>query len=297
MVTAEYRVAMGAVLLAFARAQTSSRLLLTSRYDVRHPDGAGGDLAAELVRIPLAPMPERERLKQLRAAERVLGREDGTTGEAAQELLRRALVAAAGNPGLQAILTRPVLTGELAAAEQALRQISAYRETGVPPALIEVGSAQNPENALIAFFASVSTLWCLSMQHGVFAGTLIPVLKSIAKSTTLTSKSPVIGGLLFAFNCPVGVSVPENVRTQFLSLLQTDTSQTFSAAIWAARKASFQAVLSVRLGVSAPERYGNCLSERRSLSELWESTDLLYKPFSLFDHNVFTIYSGCKVDF
>jgi len=88
MVTAEYRVAMGAVLLAFARAQTSSRLLLTSRYDVRHPDGAGGDLAAELVRIPLAPMPERERLKQLRAAERVLGREDGTTGEAAQELLR-----------------------------------------------------------------------------------------------------------------------------------------------------------------------------------------------------------------
>ena len=123
MVTAEYRAAIGAVLLAFAQAQTASRLLLTSRYDVRHPDGAGGDLAAALVRIPLAPMPERERLKQLRAAERVAGREDGATGEAVQELLSRALAAAAGNPGLQAILTRPVLAGELEAAEEALTQI------------------------------------------------------------------------------------------------------------------------------------------------------------------------------
>ena len=160
MVTAEYRVAIGAVLLAFAQAQTASRLLLTSRYDVRHPDGAGGDLAAALVRIPLAPMPERERLKQLRAAERVAGREDAATGEAVQELLSRALVAAAGNPGLQAILTRPVLAGELGAAEEALTQIGVYRESGVPPAeiqaLIEAGAAKDSENALTAFFARVS---------------------------------------------------------------------------------------------------------------------------------------------
>ena len=160
MVTAEYRVAIGAVLLAFAQAQTESRLLLTSRYDVRHPDGAGGDLAAALVRIPLAPMPERERLKQLRAAERVAGREDAATGEAVQELLSRALAAAAGNPGLQAILTRPVLAGELGAAEEALTQIGVYRESGVPPAeiqaLIEAGAAKDSENALTAFFARVS---------------------------------------------------------------------------------------------------------------------------------------------
>jgi hypothetical protein len=118
MVTAEYRLALGAVLQAFAQAQTASRLLLTSRYDVRHPDRAGGDLAADLARIPLAPMPERERLKQLRAAERVAGREDATNGEAVQALLSRALWAAAGNPGLQAILTRPVLAGELAGPSQ-----------------------------------------------------------------------------------------------------------------------------------------------------------------------------------
>ena len=127
---------------------------------MRHPDGAGGDLAAALVRIPLAPMPERERLKQLRAAERVAGREDAATGEAVRELLDRALVAAAGNPGLQAILTRPVLAGELGAAEQALTQIGVYRESGVPPAeiqaLIEAGAAKDSENALTAFFARVS---------------------------------------------------------------------------------------------------------------------------------------------
>ena len=67
----EYRVPLGAMLRAFARVQTSSRLLLTSRYDIRHPDGAGGDLAGDLVRVPLTPMRPRERIKQLRAAERL----------------------------------------------------------------------------------------------------------------------------------------------------------------------------------------------------------------------------------
>ena len=41
----------------------------------------------------------------------------------------------------------------------------------------------------------------------------------------------------------------------------------------------FRAVLRIRLGVSTPERSGNSLSGRRSLSGAWESTDLLYKLF------------------
>jgi hypothetical protein len=53
--------------------------------------------------------------------------------------------------------------------------------------------------------------------------------------------------------CGTNQLLPEKVGSRFLSLLQTVTSQTFSAAIWAARKASFQAALSVRLDVSAPE--------------------------------------------
>jgi hypothetical protein len=50
----------------------------------------------------------------------------------------------------------------------------------------------------------------------------------------------------------------------------------------AAKKASFRAVLRDRLGVLLPERYVNSLSEWRSLSGTWESSDLLHKLFLLF---------------
>ena len=53
---AGYRDALVAVFTAFEKAATASRLLLTSRYDFVLPDGAGNDLAAGLVRVPLAPM-------------------------------------------------------------------------------------------------------------------------------------------------------------------------------------------------------------------------------------------------
>jgi hypothetical protein len=55
--------------------------------------------------------------------------------------------------------------------------------------------------------------------------------------------------------------------------------QTVSAGMAAAKKASFRAVLRDRLGVLLPERYANSLSEWRSLSGAWESSDLLYKLF------------------
>lgn len=41
----DHRAALGAILRAFDRARTDSRLLLTSRYDFRLPDGRGGDAA------------------------------------------------------------------------------------------------------------------------------------------------------------------------------------------------------------------------------------------------------------
>ena len=123
-----YRDALKAVLLAFDRASTQSRLLLTSRYEFRLPDGEGGDLAASLVRVPLKPMAARERVKQWRAAERVRRTRDRRTRRGRRRLLSRALAAAAGNPGLQAILTKPILAREFAAAEEALRQIDVYRK-------------------------------------------------------------------------------------------------------------------------------------------------------------------------
>ena len=159
-VAAAYRVALGAILQAFAKARTGSRLLLTNRYDFRLPDGKGGDLAAGLVRVPLVPMAERERTKQLRAAERIAGHDGAALGKEAQRLLNEALAAAGGNPGLQAVLTGPVLAGELEAAADALQQIAEYRRTGAPPAaikaLIDAGTAKDSENALVAFFARLS---------------------------------------------------------------------------------------------------------------------------------------------
>jgi hypothetical protein len=76
-------------------------------------------------------------------------------------------------------------------------------------------------------------------------------------------------------------ALPENVCARFLSLLQSSSPQTVSAGMAAAKKASLRAVLRDRLGVLCPERYVNSLSERRSLSEAWESPDLLYKLFLL----------------
>src|SRR5262249_23312887 len=131
--TAEYLEPLGAVLRAVALAQTTSRLLLTSRYDIRCPDSAGGDLAVGLIRVPLTPMLPRERVKQFRAAERQVEREDSIGDDAAEALLNRAMEVAAGNPGLQALLTRPIIAGELAVAEAALGQIGVYRDTGAPP--------------------------------------------------------------------------------------------------------------------------------------------------------------------
>jgi hypothetical protein len=76
------------------------------------------------------------------------------------------------------------------------------------------------------------------------------------------------------------LSRPENVGSQYLSLLQSFTSQTFSVEFRAVKKARFRAVLNVGLGVRRPERYGKSLSERPSLSEAWGLADLLYKLFS-----------------
>ncbi len=70
----EYRLMLEAVLKAFGEAQTTSRLLLTSRYDIHLIDDNTRDLTADLVRLPLTPMLPQERARQLRNAERLAGR-------------------------------------------------------------------------------------------------------------------------------------------------------------------------------------------------------------------------------
>jgi hypothetical protein len=142
-----WRTSLAAVLRAFKAADTESRLLLTSRYRFPRPDGRGSDLADLLDRVQLRPMEGKERDKQWRAAERLVEREGEERGDRASELAGRAVAAAGGNPGLQEILCRPILGGELEAAGEAIEAVDAWRASGKVP---------EEENAAQEFFLRVS---------------------------------------------------------------------------------------------------------------------------------------------
>jgi hypothetical protein len=198
----DHRNALGAVLRAFAGAPTASRLLLTSRYDFRLPNGIGGDLAADLVRVPLAPMPPRERAKQLRAAERLAGREGDRIDAVVSALFARALEAAAGNPGLQAILTKPIVAGELNEAEKTLSQVAVYRETGEPPTEIQMqinpGVAKNSGNDLSDFFKRLSL--------ATYRAALAPdQMRQLAAAALFAQEVPIPRAALEAAGAALGV--------------------------------------------------------------------------------------------
>ena len=125
------RVALQAILTAFYRmaGRTASRLLLTSRYRFSLPDDWGNDLAERLIAVPLQPMSDTDRLKQLEAALRLLTKAPAGSVEL-QRLMLRAVGLAAGNPGLQEVLTRPLLSGELAVAERAMAAIEQFQKNG-----------------------------------------------------------------------------------------------------------------------------------------------------------------------
>ncbi|MFC7455075.1 tetratricopeptide repeat protein [Insolitispirillum peregrinum] len=129
---------LAAVLTAFRDHRGQSRLLITSRYDFALPDGAGGDLAGWLIRVPLVGMTAREQHKQWVAAARAV---DAQTIPSA--LITDALETAAGNPGLQEVLSKPLRNGETGAAQAAIAAIRAYRHDGTPPA---------DQNEAVAFF-------------------------------------------------------------------------------------------------------------------------------------------------
>ena len=122
---------------ALQAAETPSRLLITSRYDFALRDPSGDDRAAPLVRVPLTPMDGAEQVKQVQARARAAAREDGDEIErrldAAGELVRAALAAAGGNPGLQAVLTGPILAGQAAEARAAIAAIEAFAARGEAP--------------------------------------------------------------------------------------------------------------------------------------------------------------------
>ncbi|MFC1537451.1 CHAT domain-containing protein [Gemmatimonadota bacterium] len=143
-----WRIALGSVIRAFgAVADTESRLLLTSRYLFTLPDGQRHDLAEELEHIQLRPMEDREREKQWQAAKRTEKDKGLKLKGDERELVARALNVAGGNPGLQEILCRPILSGELKVASKALDTVEGWKASGKLP---------SEESAAQEFFQRVS---------------------------------------------------------------------------------------------------------------------------------------------
>lgn len=150
-VKADCRPALLAVLQSFARINTDSRLLITSRYTFSLFDAAGRDAASALTDVPLLPMSAREQVKQVRAAV-----SSGQLEHVDQSLLSRALKVAGGNPGLQATLTKPLFAEEDEVAEQTIAVIEKFQDDGVVPESLHALQAQGLEgsdsNAPVDFF-------------------------------------------------------------------------------------------------------------------------------------------------
>jgi tetratricopeptide (TPR) repeat protein len=117
--------------------QTDSRLLVTSRYRFALADHHGNDLTAALHDIQLVPMNGREREKQLVTAAAnasFAAQENEQEAQHIADLMERAKAAALGNPGLQTILTSPLLKlGDSVATEAATVAVENYLKTGQIP--------------------------------------------------------------------------------------------------------------------------------------------------------------------
>ena len=205
-----WRAPLRGVLSAFATASTESKLLLTSRYDFTLPDGRGGDLADELERVSLPPMHNDDRAKQWRAAELAAGRIDPGEEKATQELVARAQMEAGGNPGLQEILCRPILAGELAAARAAVDAVAHWRSSGEVP---------GDENAAQEFFRRVS--------FETYSNALTEQeLRQLRASTLFSAGLPVPMAALEAAGRALGVHDPSTCMRRLVALgLVDDWSQ------------------------------------------------------------------------
>ena len=209
-VQAAWRAPLAAVLAAFAKVNTASRLLITSRYTFTLNDSQGRDLATALTSVPLRPMAPRERIKQLRAAASA-----ETLATIDLRLAERALSAADGNPGLQATLMTPLLAGETEPARQAIEVIEEFQRSGVAPeslnALMAQGVAQDQGNALLAFFRR--------MAFDVYRAALTPPqARMLASACVFEPGLPIPLAAINAAGAAVGVETPPVALNRLLAL-------------------------------------------------------------------------------
>ncbi|ALJ39378.1 MULTISPECIES: CHAT domain-containing protein [Azospirillum] len=209
--TPEDAAVMASVVGAFRDAgrATKSRLLITSRYTFALTDARGTDLAASLAVVGLPPMQAAERAKQMRAAARLRGKERAAGDDPDLDRLEgRIKAVAGGNPGLQEILTRPLLeladrAAGVAAAERAVAAVQGYLDSGAVPA---------EESTAHEFFRR------LSLE--AFRAMLTPTEARQLAAATLF-ELPVPRAVLEAAGRAAGIAAPEPAvdRLQGLGLL------------------------------------------------------------------------------
>jgi tetratricopeptide (TPR) repeat protein len=205
---------LAALIRAFDAAQSESRLLLTSRYRFTLPDGKGRDWADRLFDVPLLPMDEGERDKQWRAAQAVKPRA-GDCGDGEPALIGRAVTAAAGNPGLQEILCRPILAGEAGPARAAVDAVEKFKASGEVP---------GDENRAQEFFRRVS----FDVYRQALTNTQTQALHA---ATLFTEGLPIPLTALAAAARAAGVTDPQAALDRLLGLgLMDDWGNAHAAA-------------------------------------------------------------------
>jgi hypothetical protein len=213
-VKAAFRPALLAVLQSFARVNTDSRLLITSRYTFSLVDASGRDLAAALTTVALTPMSELEQMKQVRAI----------TSSSQLEyvdlaLLKRALKVAGGNPGLQATLTKPLFAEEVEVAGQAIAVIEKFQDDGVVPESLHALQADGLEgshgNALVDFFKR--------MAFGTYRAALtIEQERMLAIASFFTANLPIPTSALEASGLALGLTHGGKAIERLLALGMLD---------------------------------------------------------------------------
>jgi hypothetical protein len=153
-----WRDAMVSIFAAFKKNRGNSRLLLTSRYDFTAIDDNGNDLAHSFDKIWLPAFSAREKEAQWQAEVNVrLLSSEASEKRAAHIITRhpdypkvkeRILRIAGGNPGLQDMLARPLLSNELDATKSALDAVELY--------LKNPKNFQSDQNQVVEFFQRIA---------------------------------------------------------------------------------------------------------------------------------------------
>ena len=193
---------MGAVIAAFRDAgrDSASRLLITSRYEFALTDAQGDDLAGRLSVVALPPMDEAQRTKQMRTAARLSGRLRAPGADPALDRLEERIRAAAGgNPGLQEILTRPLLTvrdraAGMAAATRAAATVEDYLASGQRPAEDSAAQEFFQRVSLEAFRAMLAPTETIQLRAATLFPLAVPltVLEEAGRAAGIADPGPAV---------------------------------------------------------------------------------------------------------